>query len=95
MRIPQEIMARQMFIAFPELEKHADQMHFIDATINQREVFLTRDTISIVEEITDGRFRVLYGNFMVKEPDESSAMKIHQDWTYVDETLYNSFAFIK
>jgi len=53
MRIPQEIMARQMFIAFPELEKHADQMHFIDATINQREVFLTRDTISIVEEITE------------------------------------------
>jgi ectoine hydroxylase-related dioxygenase (phytanoyl-CoA dioxygenase family) len=47
----------------------------------------------IVEEITDGRFKVLYGNFMVKEPDESSAMKIHQDWTYVDENLHNSFAF--
>lgn len=42
-----------MFIAFPELKKYADQMYFIDATINKREVFLTRDTNTIVEEITE------------------------------------------
>jgi len=47
----------------------------------------------LIEEMTEGRYQVLYGNFMVKEPDESSAMKIHQDWTYVDETISNSFAF--
>ena len=53
MRIPQEIMSFQTFKAFPELEKYADQLYFIDATINEREVFLTRDTISIVEEIIE------------------------------------------
>jgi ectoine hydroxylase-related dioxygenase (phytanoyl-CoA dioxygenase family) len=42
--------------------------------------------------ISDG-YKVLYGNFMVKEPGEASAMKIHQDWTYVDESKHQSFAF--
>lgn len=37
-------------------------------------------------------FQILYGNFMVKEPGENSIMKIHQDWSYVDETQYQSFA---
>ena len=34
----------------------------------------------------------LYGNFMLKEPGEESAMKLHQDWTYVDETKTQSLA---
>jgi ectoine hydroxylase-related dioxygenase (phytanoyl-CoA dioxygenase family) len=38
------------------------------------------------------QYEILYGNFMVKEPGEESVMKIHQDWTYVDETKNNSFA---
>lgn len=38
------------------------------------------------------RYEILYGNFMVKEPDSSSKMKLHQDWTYVDESKYESFA---
>lgn len=46
----------------------------------------------IVEAITKGCYKILYGNFMVKESDEFSNMKIHQDWTYVDERKYNSFA---
>lgn len=37
--------------------------------------------------------KILYGNFMVKEPGSESVMKIHQDWTYVDETKHNSYAF--
>ena len=52
MRIPQELMAYQTFKAFPELEQYADKLHFIDASINAREVFLIRDTIEIVNEIS-------------------------------------------
>jgi hypothetical protein len=37
-------------------------------------------------------FRILYGNFMVKEPGQNSIMKIHQDWSYVEETQNQSFA---
>jgi hypothetical protein len=37
-------------------------------------------------------YRALYGNFMVKEPGASSRMKLHQDWSYVDETTLKSFA---
>ena len=37
-------------------------------------------------------FYPLYGNFMVKEPDTLSAMKLHQDWTYVNEEKSLSFA---
>ena len=37
-------------------------------------------------------YRPLYANFMVKEPGENSKMKIHQDWTYVDENQYTSVA---
>jgi len=38
------------------------------------------------------RYRALYGNFMLKEPGEESAMKLHQDWTYVDENKSQSLA---
>ena len=34
----------------------------------------------------------LYGNYMVKEPDAGSGMKVHQDWTYVDEDRFDSYA---
>lgn len=37
-------------------------------------------------------YYALYGNFMVKEPGEESRMKLHQDWTYVDETKAESLA---
>lgn len=36
--------------------------------------------------------RILYGNFMVKEPGQSSKMKLHQDWSYVDESKKDSYA---
>jgi Methyltransferase small domain len=45
-------MAEQTFIAFPELKQYADKIHFIDTSINAREVFLIRDTVEIVNEIT-------------------------------------------
>lgn len=31
-------------------------------------------------------FTPLFGNFMVKNPDPSTSMDLHADWTYVDET---------
>ncbi|MCB9204966.1 MAG: phytanoyl-CoA dioxygenase family protein [Flavobacteriales bacterium] len=34
----------------------------------------------------------LFGNFMVKEPGAQSDWPVHQDWTYVDETVSDSFA---
>lgn len=37
-------------------------------------------------------YKILYGNFMVKEPGKDSVMKIHQDWTYVNEVEHRSFA---
>ena len=37
-------------------------------------------------------FEFLYANYMVKESGENSEMKIHQDWTYVDEKNDDSFA---
>lgn len=37
-------------------------------------------------------YRPLYANFMVKEPGPESEMKVHQDWTYVDEDQYTSLA---
>ncbi|MCO5229622.1 MAG: phytanoyl-CoA dioxygenase family protein [Chitinophagales bacterium] len=37
-------------------------------------------------------YRLLYGNFMVKEPGKESIMKLHQDWSYVDEEFEQSFA---
>ena len=51
MSIPQDLMAEHTFIAFPELKQYANHIHFIDATISTREVFLIRDTIDIVNEI--------------------------------------------
>jgi len=36
--------------------------------------------------------RVLYGNFMVKQPGPESGMKLHQDWSYVDEPGQESYA---
>jgi hypothetical protein len=45
------------------------------------------------ENILSDTHEILYGNFMVKEQNSASAMKIHQDWTYVDETKFKSYAF--
>ena len=51
--IPQETMKAQTLSAFPELKEFEDNLYFIDATISEREVFLTRDTTDIVREITE------------------------------------------
>ena len=48
-------------------------------------------TDALGSQISDD-FEILYGNFMVKYPGEESFMKVHQDWTYVDETENESFA---
>ena len=42
--------------------------------------------------IISSSFHLLYGNYMVKEPGSNSKMKLHQDWTYVDENNYRSYA---
>lgn len=38
-------------------------------------------------------YRVLFTNYMVKEPGPEGDFPVHQDWTYVDETKYASYAF--
>ena len=43
-------------------------------------------------EFFRGEYELLYANFMVKEPGVDSEMKIHQDWSYVDENGADSFA---
>ena len=49
---------------------------------------------SFSERLTDNieGAKMLYANFMVKEPDEGSDFFVHQDWTYVDETKTRSWA---
>lgn len=37
-------------------------------------------------------YKLLYANFMVKEKGLNSKMKWHQDWSYVHENQYNSYA---
>lgn len=59
-------------------------------TVN--DVITTVFKTSLKNYVSD-EYEILYGNFMVKEPGIDSAMKIHQDWAYVDETKYSSFAF--
>jgi|ERR1043165_434647 hypothetical protein len=38
-------------------------------------------------------YRVLYTNFMIKQPGKEGNFPVHQDWTYVDERFYLSYAF--
>lgn len=38
-------------------------------------------------------YRVLFANFMIKTVGEEGVFPVHQDWTYVDETKYVSYAF--
>jgi len=34
----------------------------------------------------------LFGNFMIKNPNQDAGMDLHADWTYVDENLHTSVA---
>lgn len=45
-----------------------------------------------VNELMNG-YRVLYGNYMVKETGAAGDFPVHQDWTYVDEQKFASYAF--
>ncbi len=38
-------------------------------------------------------YRVLYTNYMIKEPGKEGDFPVHQDWTYVDESKHTSIAF--
>jgi cyclopropane fatty-acyl-phospholipid synthase-like methyltransferase len=38
-------------------------------------------------------YRVLYTNYMVKETGPEGDFPVHQDWTYVDESHFSSYAF--
>lgn len=38
-------------------------------------------------------YRALFANFMEKAVGEEGDFPVHQDWTYVDETKYASYAF--
>lgn len=45
-----------------------------------------------VTDLMNG-YRVLYSNFMVKQPGPEGDFPVHQDWTYVDESKHTSIAF--
>jgi hypothetical protein len=47
--------------------------------------------VRVVSELFSG-YRILYANFMVKEPGPDGDFFVHQDWTYVDETRSQSIA---
>lgn len=47
---------------------------------------------SAIENLMNG-YRCLYANFMIKEPGIEGDFPVHQDWTYVDETQFTSYAF--
>jgi hypothetical protein len=47
---------------------------------------------SKVEEMMNN-FRALYSNFMIKESGAEGDFPLHQDWTYVDEEKFSSYAF--
>jgi hypothetical protein len=38
-------------------------------------------------------YRVLYTNLMIKEPGPEGDFPVHQDWAYVDESRFASYAF--
>ena len=38
-------------------------------------------------------YKPLFANFMIKEPGTEGDFPLHQDWTYVDETRFSSYAF--
>ena len=44
----------------------------------------------VLPNIIDG-YRPLFANYLVKKPNSTYKVGIHQDWTYVDETQYRSF----
>jgi hypothetical protein len=80
-RISQDVMASQTYHAFPELKQYSQQLHFIDATINRREIFITRDTVEIVNEITQayGRGKTKFLFYMFNEAVLSHIVfKIHR-----------------
>ncbi len=63
-----------------------------DAAIKEEiSVFICQKLEKTLKTLMPG-YRLLYGNFMIKEPGKDSVMKLHQDWSYVDESLYDSFA---
>lgn len=37
-------------------------------------------------------YRPVFGNFMIKQPDDKRFMPLHADWTYVDEEKHRSVA---
>lgn len=70
--------------------KHHATFHIGDpelaAAVDGRVLGILRPYLS--EHFLDARPFV--GNYMVKEPDTDSEVKLHQDWTYVDEQRFSS-----
>ncbi len=81
-------------------EKHQHQFkgsfhasHFSTDTFYKREV---HDVVSHIVfksiQLHLHNYVPVFGNFMIKNPDPETAMDLHADWTYVDETKYTSIA---
>jgi hypothetical protein len=51
-----------------------------------------KDSFSNVTKHLFEGYKIVFCNFMVKEPGDNSRMPLHLDWTYVDEKNYVSLA---
>ena len=79
-------------IQSPQLSGFHPSMFWEDVELKKN---ISNKICSVLQNWVDETFPdydILYGNFMVKEPGENSIMKIHQDWSYVEEAQYQSFA---
>lgn len=45
-----------------------------------------------INEFLNG-YKILFGNFIVKEPDANSSVGVHQDWTYTNEEVFTAVNF--
>lgn len=71
---------------------HPTMFHKSSAYRKKMNVLILKTMAKPLSTIVHNQFEMLYGNFMVKEANSLSFMKLHQDWTYVDESKYRSYA---
>jgi len=65
--------------------------HFSEDVIYKKQVHKTVSALVFPKAATYlNHFYPLFGNLMVKNPDQNFDMDLHADWTYVDESVFCS-----
>jgi len=82
--------------ALDRLNRDSEGMQF-HSTMHHKDAIYREKVDLIIKEIltknianTLENYRVLFANFIVKEPGERSEVGIHQDWSYLDEEQFES-----